>query len=65
MTAPRQFHNWQKSAHSGGQSQCVEVGQAPGLIGIRDTKNRTGGTLVIERGAFGIFLAAVKANRLH
>ncbi|AOS66069.1 putative DUF397 family protein [Actinoalloteichus hymeniacidonis] len=55
---------WTKSHRSGAQSNCVEIGQAPGLVGIRDTKNRDGGTLVVERAAFGAFLTAVKTNRL-
>ncbi|WP_236751042.1 DUF397 domain-containing protein [Actinoalloteichus hymeniacidonis] len=45
-------------------ANCVEIGQAPGLVGIRDTKNRDGGTLVVGRAAFGAFLTAVKTNRL-
>ncbi|AOS66068.1 DUF397 domain-containing protein [Actinoalloteichus hymeniacidonis] len=43
----------------------VEIGQAPGLVGIRDTKNRSGGTLVIEDAVFSVFLTAVKANRYY
>ncbi|AOS61204.1 DUF397 domain-containing protein [Actinoalloteichus hymeniacidonis] len=59
------LHRWRKSTRSGQQSSCVEVGRAPGLVGIRDTKNRAGGTLMVERAAFGTFLAAVKADRLN
>nr|WP_232237873.1 MULTISPECIES: DUF397 domain-containing protein [Actinoalloteichus] len=55
---------WRKSSRSAGANSCVEVGQAPGVLGIRDTKNRAGGTLVVSRVAFGAFLGAVKSDRL-
>jgi hypothetical protein len=44
---------WQKSSYSeGGQGQCVEVGAGERVIGVRDTKDRDGGTLVVSRAAF-------------
>ncbi|APU13554.1 DUF397 domain-containing protein [Actinoalloteichus fjordicus] len=54
---------WRKSSRSGQQTDCIEVGHAPGLVGIRDTKNRGGGTLVVDRAAFDAFLARAKGNR--
>ncbi|MCP2333119.1 MULTISPECIES: DUF397 domain-containing protein [Actinoalloteichus] len=57
--------NWRKSTRSSGNDGgCVEIGGAPGLVGIRDTKNRAGGTLVVSRHTFSSFLTAVKAGRL-
>ncbi|AOS64085.1 DUF397 domain-containing protein [Actinoalloteichus hymeniacidonis] len=56
--------NWRKSTRSQTATACIEVGQAPGHVGIRDTKDRAGGTLVVDRVAFGAFLTAVKADRL-
>ncbi|WP_026066484.1 DUF397 domain-containing protein [Actinoalloteichus spitiensis] len=55
---------WCKSSYCGGINNCVEVGQAPGVVAVRDTKNRDGGTLVVDRGTFAAFLAAVKSGRL-
>ncbi|WP_337662115.1 DUF397 domain-containing protein [Actinoalloteichus sp. AHMU CJ021] len=56
--------NWRKATRSSnGSANCVEVGSAPSLVGIRDTKNRAGGTLVVSRRAFGSFVTAVKAGR--
>jgi uncharacterized protein DUF397 len=55
--------NWQKSSYSGEESNCVEVGKAPNLVGVRDTKDRDGGMLAFGQGSWGSFLAAVKAER--
>ncbi|ASO22162.1 hypothetical protein FHR81_004828 [Actinoalloteichus hoggarensis] len=55
---------WRKSSRSAGANSCVEVGQASGVVGIRDTKDRAGETLVVAQVTFGAFLGAVKADRL-
>jgi hypothetical protein len=36
---------WRKSTYSGTNGGCVEVAFVRGLVGVRDTKNRTAGTL--------------------
>ncbi|WP_083682857.1 MULTISPECIES: DUF397 domain-containing protein [Actinoalloteichus] len=56
---------WRTSARSAKQGNCIEIGQASGLVGIRDTKNRDGGTLVVDRAAFGALLASIRADRLR
>ncbi|APU18746.1 DUF397 domain-containing protein [Actinoalloteichus sp. GBA129-24] len=66
MTEPELPHdNWRKSSRSGSQSDCVEIGQTPGIVGIRDTKNRDGGALMVDRAAFAAFLTSVKTGRLN
>ncbi|WP_016697861.1 DUF397 domain-containing protein [Actinoalloteichus spitiensis] len=57
--------NWKKSTRSGQQTACVEVGSMPDLVGIRDTKNRDGGTLLVDPSAFAALVDAVKADRLR
>ncbi|WP_190818839.1 DUF397 domain-containing protein [Saccharopolyspora pogona] len=56
--------NWRTSSRSNGHGgMCVEVGSGTDVVGVRDTKNRDGGTLVFQSQAWGSFLAAVKAER--
>lgn len=51
---------WRKSSHSTGAEQnCVEVGLAPGLVGVRDTKAREYGHLEISRTAWKAFVQHV------
>ncbi|ASO18324.1 hypothetical protein FHR81_002727 [Actinoalloteichus hoggarensis] len=56
---------WRTSSRSQNTGTCVEIGRAPGLVGIRDTKNRDGGTLHVDTNTFNAFVTAVKADRLH
>lgn len=64
MTDPA-FAQWRKSSYSGGESgQCVEVAQAPALVGIRDSKNPHAGHLAVTTSAFGRLIARVKAGDL-
>lgn len=51
---------WRKASYSGGQQACVEVAPAIGAVGVRDTKNRNGGTLAVNRGAWSAFLKSIK-----
>lgn len=51
---------WRKSSYSGGAQQaCVEVGVAPGIVGVRDTKNREAGHLAVTRTAWAAFVRGV------
>jgi hypothetical protein len=52
---------WRKSSYSnnGGQD-CVEAGNTPGMILVRDTKNRDAGTLAFPAGAWTRFTASLK-----
>ncbi|WP_016698407.1 DUF397 domain-containing protein [Actinoalloteichus spitiensis] len=57
---------WRKPRRSVSSSNCVEIGTgASEVVGIRDTKNRDGGTLLVHRAAFAALVDAVKAGRLH
>ncbi|PZG16539.1 DUF397 domain-containing protein [Micromonospora craterilacus] len=58
------FTNWRKSTRSSGGGNCVEVADSGALVGIRDTKDRAGGTLVISSDAWGGFIDAVRCGEL-
>ena len=53
---------WQTSRRSGSNGgQCVEVARnLPGVVAVRDSKDRGGPALVFSRAAWMAFLAAVK-----
>ncbi|TQM81668.1 uncharacterized protein DUF397 [Saccharothrix saharensis] len=55
---------WRKSSRSGSDAQCVELAVTDRVTGVRDTKNRDGGTLVFGAKAFAAFLADVKQARI-
>lgn len=55
---------WRKSSYSTGSGQnCVEVGPAEACIGVRDTKNRSAGTLAVPRSAWAAFASAAASGR--
>ncbi|EQD84177.1 uncharacterized protein DUF397 [Saccharopolyspora erythraea NRRL 2338] len=58
-----ELSGWRKSSYSGAQADCVEVGSAPGFVGVRDTKDRDGGTLVFQRRKWASFVAAMRDQR--
>ncbi|MFI8941158.1 DUF397 domain-containing protein [Streptomyces sp. QH1-20] len=54
---------WFKSTYSGTDSNCVEVAHAPGVIGVRDSKNPCGPVLVFGAVAWNAFLAGREVAR--
>jgi hypothetical protein len=53
---------WHKSTRSGGNGgDCVEVAvNLPGIVAVRDTKDRAGGALVFTHNEWRAFLAGVR-----
>jgi hypothetical protein len=53
---------WHKSTRSGGNGgDCVEVAvNLPGVVAVRDSKDRDGGTLTFTPGDWRAFLAGVR-----
>lgn len=57
------FTAWRTSSYSqSGSGECVEVGLAPGRVGVRDSKARKRGHLDISRTAFRGLVTLAKAQ---
>jgi Domain of unknown function (DUF397) len=53
---------WRKSTRSG-SGNCVEVAKnLPGIVAVRDTKNRNGATLVFTDSEWSAFLGGVRGG---
>jgi hypothetical protein len=54
--------DWLKSSYSGANGgNCVEVASnLPGVVAVRDSKDRRGPSLVVEPGMFAAFTRAIK-----
>lgn len=54
---------WRTSTYTkAGGNNCVEVAPLPDIVGVRDTKNRDGGSLVVSRGAWAAFVGSITAR---
>ena len=54
---------WRKSVRSGQQANCVEVAtNLLGVVPVRDTKDRDGGTLTFSPETWAAFVDAVKSG---
>lgn len=54
--------DWRKSSYSDSDGgSCVETASGSGVILVRDTTNRDGGTLAFTAGAWEAFTAGLRA----
>jgi hypothetical protein len=51
---------WRKSRYSGSNGSCVETASGEGVVLVRDTTNRDGGTLAFTADAWRAFAAELK-----
>ncbi|GAA3189948.1 DUF397 domain-containing protein [Streptomyces ramulosus] len=58
---------WRTSTYTNGDGgDCVEIADdLPGIVPVRDTKDRTRATLIFGSGAWGRFVSAVKSEALR
>lgn len=55
---------WRKSTYSGPQDNCVEVADLDPHVGIRDSKNPSGGHLSVTPAVWATFVNSLKADQL-
>jgi hypothetical protein len=64
---PQQITGWRKSSHSHfEENACVEIGSAPGVVGVRDTKQAALAArpvLVYPATAFAAFVRHLTGGR--
>ncbi|MET8214673.1 DUF397 domain-containing protein [Streptomyces hirsutus] len=49
--------DWFKSSYSGSEGDdCVEVAHAPGVVHVRDSKQKDGSRFAVSPSAWGAFL---------
>jgi len=57
--------DWRKSSFSFSNGNCAEVGTAPGVVGVRDTRDRGAGpVLLFAADSWRAFATALKAGTL-
>jgi hypothetical protein len=52
--------DWRKSSFSGQNGSCVETASGEGVVLVRDTTNRSGGTLSFTADAWQTFLGTLR-----
>lgn len=52
--------SWRVATYTGGNGNCVEVGSADRAILVRDTKDRSGGTLTFTADVWATFTDLLK-----
>ncbi|MBF6148046.1 DUF397 domain-containing protein [Nocardia nova] len=63
MTVDLSGAEWFKSSHSGGGNDCVEIAHlAGGFVGVRDSKNPDGATLIFTSVDWNSFVEHVKGE---
>lgn len=53
---------WRKSSRSSNVSNCVEIAITAAAIGVRDSKNPTGGVLAVPPTVWTAFTTALCVN---
>jgi hypothetical protein len=60
MSSNTVFDDWRKASFSNGSGSCVETASNAGIIAVRDTTNRDGGTLTFTADAWQRFTSGLK-----
>ncbi|WP_372443959.1 DUF397 domain-containing protein [Micromonospora antibiotica] len=62
MIAELSEASWRKSTRSGSDTNCVEVAAAAHVVGVRDSKDRSGPVLAFDRRSWAAFVADLPAR---
>ncbi|MFI0467353.1 DUF397 domain-containing protein [Saccharopolyspora sp. 5N102] len=62
VASSSQFTGWRKSSRSNETHNCVEIGFAAGAVGVRDTKDREGGTLAFAQARWRDFSTKLRGG---
>lgn len=60
MSSKTALDDWRKASYSNGSGSCVETASNWGIIAVRDTTDRDGGTLAFSANAWQDFIAGLK-----
>lgn len=56
---------WCKSRYSGQNGSCLEVARnIPGIVAVRDSKDRSGSALTFTPGQWQAFMARIKSDQV-
>jgi len=53
---------WRTSSYSNNGGACIEVADLPGIVAIRDSKDRSGPVLVLTPAQWREFTAGIRAG---
>ncbi|MEV5956798.1 DUF397 domain-containing protein [Streptomyces sp. NPDC051987] len=57
--------DWFKSSYSGSSGDnCIEVADCPGVVRVRDSKNKEGDQLAVSRTTWSTFVAYAADTRV-
>ena len=54
--------DWRKTSYSGSNGSCVETASGGGVVLVRDTTDRDGGTLAFTVDAWRTFMTGIKRS---
>ncbi|WP_083982135.1 DUF397 domain-containing protein [Actinomadura hibisca] len=54
--------DWRRSSHSGQNGNCVEVAEANGCVGVRDSKNPSSLPLCLKAQQWSALIQDIKAD---
>lgn len=60
MSSTMGYSDWRKASYSNGSASCVETASSAGIVAVRDTTNRDGGTLTFTGADWQRFVNELK-----